>query len=151
MGFLDTLAAGLLDDDDGKGPKKTGVKLSIDQIKSFVQAAVGIVAKIGMPKLIELFEKAGLKEKVMSWISKAPNLPISGAEIKEALGSKVIGELAKKVGIDATTAADALAKYLPKVVDGLTPDGDADDAKAKKALGGFDLGDLGKAVGSLFG
>jgi len=146
MGILDNLASGLLDDDDKKG--KGGAKLDPAQIAQFVQAAAGIVAKIGIPKLIELFTKAGLKDEVMSWIGTGANKPVTGGQVQTALGPKLIGELAKRTGIDASAAASALAKYLPKVVDGLTPDGDADDDKAKAAVGGFDLGDLGKMVGS---
>ena len=33
------------------------------------------------------FEKAGLGEKVKSWVSSGPNLPITAKEIQKALGS----------------------------------------------------------------
>lgn len=149
MGLLDTLASSLLDDDDDK--KTAGGKLGPAQVAQFVQAAAGIVTKIGLPKLIELFAKSGLKDEVLSWIGKGKNLPVSGEQVQSALGPKLIGELAKKSGLDSGGAAGALAKYLPKVVDLLTPDGEADDDKAKKAADGFDLDDVGNLLGSLLG
>ena len=150
MGFLESLASGILEGGQESGDKK-GEKLSTAQIGQFVQAAAGIVAKIGLPKLIEMFKKAGLEDKVMSWIGKGKNKSVTGSEVQQAVGSKIIGELAKKTGIDAPAAAAALAKYLPAVVDHLTPDGEADDDKAKASLGGFDLGDIGKLLGSALG
>jgi uncharacterized protein YidB (DUF937 family) len=147
MGLLDTLAQGLLDDD----VKKLGIKLSAPQIAGFVQAAVGIVQRIGLPKLIELFKKAGLEKQVLSWIGKGKNQAVTGTQVQTALGPKLVGELAKKVGLDAPSASSVLAAYLPKVVDILTPDGEADDEKAKERSSGFDLGDVGNLLGSILG
>ncbi len=150
MGLLDTLASTLLDDDDDD-KKKAGARLDPAQAAQFIQAAAGLVTKIGLPKLIELFSKSGLRDEVLSWIGKGRNLPVSGEQVQSALGPKLIGELAKKSGLDSGKAAGAMAKYLPKVVDLLTPDGEADDDKAKKAVEGFDLGDVGGLLGSLLG
>lgn len=121
MGFLESLATGLQGYDDRH--TKTGGKLSVMQMTQFAQAAMTIVAKMGLPRLIESFKKVGLEETVLSWIGKGKNMPISGDQVQSALGPKVIGELAKKVGIDATSAAATLSKLLPKAVDGLTPNG----------------------------
>lgn len=150
MGFLESLAEGLLDGDNDTNDKKSGgLQLTPSQIALFVQTAAGIVMKIGLPKIIELFTKAGLGDEVMSWIGKGTNKSVSGKDVESALGTKIIGELARKTGIDASAASAALAKYLPKVLDGLTPDGKADDNAAKSLIGGFNLGDMAKIAGSL--
>lgn len=149
MGFLESLATGLQDDDDRH--TKTGGKLSVMQMTQFAQASMAIVAKMGLPRLIESFKKVGLEEAVLSWIGKGKNMPISRDQVQSALGPKVISELAKKVGIDATSAAAALSKLLPKVVDGLTPDGKEDRNKIKEAATSFDLGEVGSLLGGLLG
>src|SRR5512138_2883527 len=103
MGFLESLVAGVTEASSGK------LKLNPAQIAQFVQAAAGIISKIGLPKLIDMFEKADLGDKIKSWISTGTNKAVSGLEITKALGSKIVGELAKKTGLDSSMAADALA------------------------------------------
>ena len=142
MGILEVLA-NALDDDDGDddfGKAKPG--LSPAQLATFAKSALAVIGKVGMPKLVELFTKAGLKEQVLSWISTGADRKVSGAQVSSALGPKLIGEIAKKAGIDPGVAAGALARYLPKAVDLLTPDGQADDERAKRTIGGLDLGGL---------
>jgi len=150
MGLLDSLAQGFFnsnDDDDDDEVKKQGLSLSLPQIAGFVQGAVGIVKQVGLPKLIDMFKKAGLGEQVMSWITMGvKNKPVSGKQVESALGDGIIGDLAKKSGLEAAGASSALAKYLPKVIDMLTPDGDADEEQVKKRADGFDIGDLAKGL-----
>lgn len=160
MGLLESLAEGLLgadDDDDGKAvkPARAGAPaakkpgLDLGQITKFVQAAVAMVSKIGLPKLIAMFKAAGLEKQVLSWIGAGKNEKVSGKQVEGALGSDFIGKLAKKVGIDPAQASAALATYLPKVIDALTPDGKPDDDRVKKETAGVDLGDIGDLLGSL--
>ena len=69
------------------------------------------------------FEKAGLDQKVKSWVSTGPNLPITAKEIQKALGSEKVKALAAKVGIPADKVADLLVKHLPVAIDKATPAG----------------------------
>lgn len=161
MSILDVLQSALNDDDDDDA-KKVGSKLDVAQMALLAKSALAMIGKIGLPKLIELFSKAGLGDAIQSWIGKGPNRKVSGEQVTKALGPKVIGEIAGKAGLDRGLAAGALAKYLPKAVDLLTPDGEDDEGKVKKTLGGLDLGgvdlsdglgldDVGGLLGGLFG
>ena len=69
------------------------------------------------------FEKAGLGEKVKSWVSTGPSLPIASEEVQKALGSEKVKALAAKVGISTDKVADLLAKHLPTAIDKATLDG----------------------------
>ena len=48
---------------------------------------------------------AGLGEKLKSWVSTGPNLPITAKEIQKALGSEKVKALAAQVGIPADNVA----------------------------------------------
>jgi uncharacterized protein YidB (DUF937 family) len=77
----------------------------------------------GIEGVVAEFEKSGLGEKVKSWVSTGPNLPINGDEIQKALGSEKVKALAAKFGISTDKVADLLAKHLPTAIDKATPEG----------------------------
>lgn len=86
----------------------------------------GVVAMIrdrGLSSLIESLEKGGLADAVKSWIGHGENVPVTGDQIKAALGSDALENLAKQAGISIQDVTAALAKILPGLVDKLTPTG----------------------------
>ena len=80
------------------------------------------------------FEKAGLGEKVKSWVSTGPNLPIAAKEIQKALGSEKVKALAAQVGIPADKVADMLTKHLPVAIDKATPAGNLPQQQSAYSL-----------------
>jgi uncharacterized protein YidB (DUF937 family) len=84
----------------------------------------------GLSSLVEKFRANGLGDTVNSWIAAGKeNLPITGEQLKKALGNEHLTALAAKLGIDPTHAADKLAAMLPHAVDAATPDGTLPAAK----------------------
>lgn len=77
----------------------------------------------GLEGVIAEFEKTGLGQQAKSWVGTGPNLPVTAEQIKQALGSDKVKELAAQTGIPLDKAADLLAKYLPTAVDKATPEG----------------------------
>jgi uncharacterized protein YidB (DUF937 family) len=77
----------------------------------------------GLQNVVSQFEKTGYGDKVKSWISQGPNLPITADQIRQALGSAKVKELAAKMGLPADKLAEKLAQHLPQAVDKATPDG----------------------------
>ena len=77
----------------------------------------------GLRGLVEKFNEAGLGEVVGSWIGKGDNLPVSADQLKEVLGSDLLGKLAGQLGMDPAQASGQLADMLPGLVDQLTPQG----------------------------
>lgn len=96
----------------------------------------------GLRGLVDKFNDAGLGDVVGSWISTGPNLPVSPEQLKEVLGSDLLGSLAGKLGMDPAQASDQLAQVLPGLVDQLTPAGVAPE---------HGLGDAGSLLGALAG
>jgi uncharacterized protein YidB (DUF937 family) len=89
----------------------------------------------GLAGLVQQLQQGGLADQVGSWVSTGQNLPVSPEQLQGALGSDMLGQLARSVGLDAGQAVGPLAQLLPQVVDALTPDG-------QLPTGGADLGSL---------
>ena len=82
-------------------------------------------------------QQGGLGDAISSWVSnQSGNMPVSGSQLQQALGSDTVTQLAQKFGVDANQASEMLAKILPNLVDHATPNGSAQDAD------GFGLDDV---------
>ena len=79
----------------------------------------------GIQGVIEKFRNNGLGEIVESWISQQINMPVSAAQVTSVFGSPALQELGAKLGIDSQTASALISEYLPKIIDGLSPQGEA--------------------------
>ena len=77
----------------------------------------------GITGLIQKFNEKGLGDHMSSWISTGENLPISADQIKDALGSDKIKELASKLNLGEHETSKSLADMLPHLINKLTPDG----------------------------
>jgi uncharacterized protein YidB (DUF937 family) len=60
---------------------------------------------------------------VDSWISTGKNKPVKTSQLSNVLSSDVVSQIAAKLGISNTAALGMVAKFLPQIVDKLTPDG----------------------------
>ena len=111
MGILDTLLQNVVvGTQQGQG--------------SMLQVALQLVQQNGgLPGIISKFEHGGMADHVSSWIATGANMPISGAQLQEILGSGSIGEIAQKLGMSHGDASSGLAQVLPNLIDKLTPAG----------------------------
>jgi len=127
---------GLLDQIMGAFGGKGGGDLS--GVFGQVEGLLGPVG--GLDGVMSKLQAAGLDDKLQSWIGSGQNAAISGDEVKQALGSNEIGQLAQKAGVSEDDAASGIADALPQLIDKLTPDGKLPDS------GGLD-DVLGKVLG----
>jgi len=77
----------------------------------------------GVDGVVAELEKTGFGQQVKSWIGTGSNLPMSADDIKKALGSEKLKDIAASTGIPVDKAAEYLAQHLPTAVDKATPDG----------------------------
>jgi uncharacterized protein YidB (DUF937 family) len=112
MGLLDGLLQNVL----GSGAQQSQ--------GSMMQVALQVLQQNGgLPGIISKFQNGGMAAQVGSWVGTGANMPISGAQLQEILGSGSIGEIAQKLGLSHADASSGLAQVLPHVVDQLTPGG----------------------------
>lgn len=96
----------------------------------------------GLQGLVQSFHDKGLGGLVSSWVSTGQNLPISGDQIHNALGSERMQELARAAGISPEMAGSSIAQILPGLVDKLTPNGQVPEHGSVMDMVGGLLGNL---------
>ncbi|MFZ6640515.1 YidB family protein [Undibacterium sp. TC4M20W] len=140
MGLLDSalgMLGGMNQDNDGKA----GLMQAVVAMLGDKQAGgVG-----GLQGLISAFHQAGLADIVQSWIGTGQNMPISAAQIQQALSGGQLQQLADAAGISHEGAASHLAEFLPGIIDHLTPHGQVPEA------GNIDPAAVLQQFSSLFG
>ncbi len=77
----------------------------------------------GLQGLLQSMQTSGLEKQAASWVGTGANLPISAYQIKSFLSSGQLQQFAKQLGLSENDVAGGLAKFLPDVIDKLTPDG----------------------------
>jgi uncharacterized protein YidB (DUF937 family) len=77
----------------------------------------------GLAGLVSMFQQKGAGDMMSSWIGTGQNMPISGDQLSNILGSEQIGQIASQLGMSRGEASGALADLLPQVIDRLTPQG----------------------------
>jgi hypothetical protein len=76
-----------------------------------------------LPDLVRQFEEKGMRDQVDSWVRTGPNKPVDRKQIEDAFGQRELEGMARTRGIDRDQLAEVLARYIPKIIDELTPAG----------------------------
>ena len=112
MGLLDGLLGGMM-----SGGAQQG------QSPLFAVALQLIQQNGGLPGIISKFEHGGMAEHAGSWVGTGENIPITGNQLQEILGTGTIGQIAQQLGLSHGDASSGLAQVLPQIIDHLTPTG----------------------------
>ncbi len=152
MGLLDTVLGAVTGGQQQQQPQAGGLGGMLGGLGGS-GALIGVLGSLlanngqagGLGGLVEKFNSAGLSNVVSSWIGKGENMPVSGDQLKEVLGSDMLSGLAAKMGMDPHAASGQLASVLPGLIDQLTPHGVAPEG----GLG--DHNDLSGMLGKLGG
>jgi uncharacterized protein YidB (DUF937 family) len=118
MGLFDEFIKAGLSSTAGSGQPHPGMSLATGILEMLTSQQAG-----GLQGLVQSFAQKGLGDIVSSWVSTGANLPVSGGQIQNALGSEAISSLAQRAGVSPDMASSLLAQVLPGIVDKLTPDG----------------------------
>jgi uncharacterized protein YidB (DUF937 family) len=76
-----------------------------------------------LPDVVRQFEEKGLRDEVDSWVRTGPNKPVDRRQIEDVFGRGQIDEMARGCNVDREKLAEVLSKYLPRIIDELTPTG----------------------------
>ena len=85
--------------------------------------AAGSILSGGLGDLLNQFQQKGLGDQANSWVSNGPNKQIAPGDLANALGADQIDQLSSQSGLSREELLQGLSKYLPDVVNHLTPDG----------------------------
>jgi uncharacterized protein YidB (DUF937 family) len=111
MGLLDSLLGG-----------------SLGQIEAAAMPALisAVLAKTNLGNLQGLanqLQQGGLGNQVQSWLGNGTNLPVSADQLRAALGSDQVRQLAQHFGVSPDAALQLLSEHLPGAIDQASPDG----------------------------
>jgi uncharacterized protein YidB (DUF937 family) len=111
----------------------------LDNIGGVLKGVLGQDAAGAMPALISAalaktdlgnlngivaqLQQGGLGDQVASWLGSGANLPVSADQLRSALGSQQVRELAGHLGLPVDQALDVLSAHLPNIVDQASPNG----------------------------
>ena len=116
MGLLDSILGG--QHNPGNEPGGANPLLGV---------LTGLLAQSGgVQGLLNKFTQAGHGDKVSSWVGPGENKPIDPEHVEQVIGPDQISAIAAKLGVDPAQASQLLARFLPNVVDKLTPNGQLD-------------------------
>lgn len=76
-----------------------------------------------LPEVVRQFEEKGMRDQVDSWVRTGPNKPIDRRQIEDVFGQRELEDLSRTRGIDRDHLAEVLSRYIPKIIDELTPQG----------------------------
>jgi uncharacterized protein YidB (DUF937 family) len=85
--------------------------------------AAGSILSGGLGDLLNQFQQAGHGDTANSWVSPGPNKQVSPNDLANALGADQISLLSQQSGLSRDELLEGLSRYLPDVVNQLTPDG----------------------------
>ena len=77
----------------------------------------------GLGGLISMLRNAGHGDVAQSWVGTGANQSISPEQLRDTLGRDRVQDLATQSGMDQGSLLEQLSLHLPKVVDGMTPNG----------------------------
>jgi uncharacterized protein YidB (DUF937 family) len=111
----------------------------LDSLTGALGGSLGQVEAAAMPALISTvlaktnlgdlqglataLQQGGLGNEVQSWLSGGGNLPVTPDQLRAALGSDQVKELAQHFGVSPDAALKLLSEHLPGVIDQASPNG----------------------------
>ncbi len=97
-----------------------------DEEKKLQQGLVDMLGRggtEGFSGIARNFESQGLGHVFSSWVSNGQNQPVQPQDVQKGLGEEKVQELANRAGLPVQAALPLLAKFLPGIIDRLTPQG----------------------------
>jgi uncharacterized protein YidB (DUF937 family) len=77
----------------------------------------------GLQGAVDKLRNAGFGNQVQSWLGNGANQPITADQIRTALGSEPVRQIAAHLGIPVDRALNLLSEHLPTAVDQASPNG----------------------------
>ncbi len=111
MGLLDGLLGGALGQVEGAA------------LPALISAALGKTDLGNLQGLVAQLQQAGLGNQVQSWLGNGANMPVSPDQLRAALGSDQVRQMAQHFGVDPEAALKLLSEHLPTAVDHASPNG----------------------------
>jgi len=114
MGILDQLSGSL---------KSIFGSMASAEAPALIAAALAKTNMGDLQGLVNQLQQSGLTDQVKSWLSNGANMSVTPDQIRAALGSEQVKQIAEHFGVPVDGALKFLAENLPSVVDQASPNG----------------------------
>jgi uncharacterized protein YidB (DUF937 family) len=114
MGLLDSLLGGNIG------------QIEAAAAPALISAALAKTNFGNLQGLVAQLQQGGLGTQVQSWLGNGQNLPVTPDQLRGALGSDQVKQIAQHFGVDPEAALKVLAQHLPGVIDQASPNGTVD-------------------------
>jgi uncharacterized protein YidB (DUF937 family) len=114
MGLFDSLGGELKSVLGQAGAAGEQAMIAALLAKTNLGSLSGIVAQL---------QQGGLNEQVRSWLGNGANMPVTADQLRSALSSEQVQQIAQHLGLPVDAALKALAEHLPAAVDQASPNG----------------------------
>jgi uncharacterized protein YidB (DUF937 family) len=95
---------------------------------AMLESVVELIGQHGGPGgLLDKLKASGLGNAAATWVATGDNQPVNANQLESALGGDAISKITEKLGVSKEQASSLLAKYLPMVIDRLTPRGKVEE------------------------
>lgn len=111
MGLLDSLRGGMLG------------QIESAALPAVISAALAKTSFGNLQGLVAQLQQAGLGQQVQSWLGSGSNMPVTADQLRTALQSDQVKQLAGHFGVDPDAVLNLLAQHLPNIVDKASPNG----------------------------
>jgi len=128
MGLFDQIVSGALRGAMGQGGGETGSLLPGLLGQVLGQTNLGSVGG-----LLAQLQQGGLGDQVASWLGNGANAAISPDQLRDALGSDRVRQMAQSAGLPVDQLLAVLAQHLPGTIDKMSPNGALDENAASEA------------------
>jgi uncharacterized protein YidB (DUF937 family) len=126
-GGLGDLLGGILGGGSQSGSLQSGGLGGNPMLRMLLPLVASLLMNGGLQKILGRLQQSGKGATGQSWVSAGPNEPVDAADIKDALDTEELAQIAQQLGVSEDEAAEAVAQVLPDVVDQATPAGELPD------------------------
>ncbi len=127
MGLLDQIVGNVLQSQEpGTGSSPSGIGgVLMNMLGGGGDRTAGTGGGLG--GLLASFEQAGLGHIAQSWVGNGPNQPVSPQQLQSVIGDDQVQTMARQASMAPHDFLSQLSQHLPRVVDGMTPNGQMPD------------------------
>ena len=92
-------------------------------VPALISAALAKTNLGSLQGLVNQLQQGGLGPQVQSWLGSGANMSITPDQLRAALGSDQVRQLAAHFGVPVDQVLNLLAQHLPTAVDQASPNG----------------------------
>jgi uncharacterized protein YidB (DUF937 family) len=98
-------------------------QLEASVLPGLLQKALAGTSLGSLQGLLDKLRASGLGAQVDSWLGRGPNEPVTAEQLEKALGDKAVEKISTTLNMPPDQIFSFLAKWLPTIIDTLSPHG----------------------------